>query len=311
MASKELGGTSSSSDECRSLLGPSSGSSARPPEGEQREGRPPQSRALPTLCYAISGILVLIFLSLHLIVPERKGSRGHLRRQRSTVPSLQLDGLVVENEAGDLEKPTQGVRLSTNPQDVVVGVEETGRQTGSGKSLVVTEDCVWHSCGNNTVCRLSATDDTNNGNETANRTWAVEPPRSAKSIYQSSTTTGTFLRPTTAPVTTRFDPVPGLPNLVSGVPASPRSKRLVPHAHRTMGTRVSSVSRPGSLVPRKGAWPRQGTENSLMFRNPLERRAAHDGWGEDVSLCASPAPGPQAQTTQATSGSELPTLQLR
>ena len=29
-----------------------------------------------------------------------------------------------------------------------------------------------------------------------------------------------------------FDPVPGLPNLVQGVPASPRGKRLVPHAHR-------------------------------------------------------------------------------
>ena len=27
-----------------------------------------------------------------------------------------------------------------------------------------------------------------------------------------------------------------------------------------------------------------------MTRNPLERRAAHDGWGEEVSLCASPAP---------------------
>ena len=30
--------------------------------------------------------------------------------------------------------------------------------------------------------------------------------------------------------------------------------------------------------------------NPHWIRNPLERRAAHDGWGEEVSLCASPAP---------------------
>ncbi|CAK9061158.1 unnamed protein product [Durusdinium trenchii] len=386
------------------------------------------------------------------------------------VPSLQLDGLVVENEAGDLEKlgsDVGGFGPSSDPGearvlggpsvlrgmqcfqaveclaavqfffkvDVVVGVEETGRQTGSGKSLVRRPETIVLRDASHTirdierVCRLSATDDTNNGTvdckgveyntEThrsgvrpaafgvpaphgsvatwlrcelwtqpilshrscitgqncpeasdggarfsrwpdifsaqmsprthlgesnrndlrpapplcsvrerrdaplapgglmqVERTWAVEPPRSAKSIYQSSTTTGTFLRPTTAPVTTRFDPVPGLPNLVSGVPASPRSKRLVPHAHRMPSIPVRGATPRGpwaecTTSPRKGAWPRQGTENSLMFRNPLERRAAHDGWGEDVSLCASPAPGPQAQTTQATSGSELPTLQLR
>ncbi|CAE7737662.1 CCD1 [Symbiodinium sp. CCMP2592] len=28
---------------------------------------------------------------------------------------------------------------------------------------------------------------------------------------------------------------------------------------------------------RRAAWPRQGTENSLMYRNPMERRATHDG----------------------------------
>eukprot|EP00434_Breviolum_minutum_P029206 symbB.v1.2.025834.t1/scaffold2535.1/size76746/4 len=151
------------------------------------------------------------------------------------------------------------------------------------------------------------------------RTWAVEPPRTAKSIFQKSTRAGTFLRPTTAPDFTRFDPVPGLPCLVQGLPASPRGKRLVPHAHRMPNIPVKGATAAGpwaecSVSPRKAAWPRQGTENSLMFRNPLERRAAHNGWGEDVSVCTSPVPPNQQnntqQTPQATSTAELPNLRL-
>lgn len=150
------------------------------------------------------------------------------------------------------------------------------------------------------------------------RTWAVEPPRSAKSIFHKNTRAGTFHRPTTAPEFTRFDPVPGLPNLVQGVPASPRTKRLVPHAHRMPNIPVRGATAAGPwaeciVSPRKAAWPRHGTENSLMFRNPLERRAAHEGWGEDVSHCASPVPpGPNHQTTQGTTQatSELPNLRL-
>eukprot|EP00435_Cladocopium_sp_Y103_P052238 s184_g16.t1 len=114
------------------------------------------------------------------------------------------------------------------------------------------------------------------------RTWAVEPPRTAKSIFHKNTRAGTFHRPTTAPEFTRFDPVPGLPNLVQGVPASPRGKRLVPNAHRMPNIPVRGATAAGPwaeciVSPRKAAWPRHGTENSLMFRNPMERRAAHEG----------------------------------
>ncbi|CAJ1418929.1 unnamed protein product [Effrenium voratum] len=127
------------------------------------------------------------------------------------------------------------------------------------------------------------------------RAWAAEPPRSGKSIFQKAAAAGTFLRPTTAPTTTRFDPVPGLPNLVQGIPASPR-KQLVPAAHRMPSIPVRGATPSGpwaecrSSASRRAVWPRQGTENSLMFRSPLERRAAHEGWGEEVSICASPRP---------------------
>ncbi|CAE7214981.1 unnamed protein product [Symbiodinium natans] len=130
------------------------------------------------------------------------------------------------------------------------------------------------------------------------RNWAVEPPRSAKSIFHKFTGTGTFMRPTTAPTITRFDPVPGLPNLVQGVPASPRGKRLVPGAHRMPVIPVKGATPSGPWAEcrgapshermRRAAWPRQGTENSLMYRNPLERRAAHDGWGEEEAAKREP-----------------------
>mmetsp|Transcript_29914 Transcript_29914/g.56103 ORF Transcript_29914/g.56103 Transcript_29914/m.56103 type:complete len:168 (-) Transcript_29914:107-610(-) len=158
--------------------------------------------------------------------------------------------------------------------------------------------------------------------DTPPRTWAVEPPRTAKSIFHKSTTAGTFIRPVTAPSVTRFDPVPGLPNLVQGVPASPRGKRLVPHAHRMPSIPVRGATPNGpwaecrtgtpSERTRRAAWPRQGTDNSLMYRNPLERRAAHDGWGEEVSLCASPGPAldwPSPSSIQAsTGGMDLPSV---
>ncbi|CAE7434171.1 CCD1 [Symbiodinium necroappetens] len=149
--------------------------------------------------------------------------------------------------------------------------------------------------------------------ESPQRSWAAEPPRSAKAIFHKHTTTGTFIRPITAPSVTRFDPVPGLPNLVQGVPASPRGKRLVPAAHRMPAIPVKGATANGPWAEcrgatpnermRRAAWPRQGTENSLMYRNPMERRAAHDGWGEEVSLCASPPP-PALSLDSPSPGSE-------
>ncbi|CAL1160083.1 unnamed protein product [Cladocopium goreaui] len=387
--SKDFVCPSSSSDESRGLLG----KDRTPSEGRQ-------SRIHPAVGAAVLGLSVLALVSAHLWLTPNRPSQGHLRGHQR-VRKVPLEALVLKNE--------------DHKEDLVVATTPLGRKT------VVTENCIWHSCGNNTVCRLSALDGTDDGNRSANvtktkglaecrhlcektgedckgveynaetgrcevwtqpifshrscitgkdcpeadesleqssrcddkalwfltctqllkiyfnveikshatkapvltlsrdRTWAVEPPRTAKSIFHKNTRAGTFHRPTTAPEFTRFDPVPGLPNLVQGVPASPRGKRLVPHAHRMPNIPVRGATAAGPwaeciVSPRKAAWPRHGTENSLMFRNPLERRAAHEGWGEEVSHCASPVPpsGPNHQTTQGTTQatSELPNLRL-
>jgi len=49
-------------------------------------------------------------------------------------------------------------------KDFVVATTPLGRKT------VVKENCIWHSCGNNTVCRLSPLDLTDDGNRSANVT---------------------------------------------------------------------------------------------------------------------------------------------
>ncbi|CAJ1350235.1 unnamed protein product, partial [Effrenium voratum] len=138
--SKELlGALSSSSDENGYLLG------GKEPFREDVGGRgPPQSRAA---CYTLAGLAVLSAL---IAVKPVIQPRGHNLRPVHT--QFAADSLVLKDEEHD--------------EDLVVGVGDGHRPT------VVTEECIWHSCGMHTVCRLSAQDGTYNGNNTANVTNA-------------------------------------------------------------------------------------------------------------------------------------------
>merc|ERR1712032_57544 len=128
--------------------------------------------------------------------------------------------------------------------------------------------------------------------------WQQAPPRSGKSIFATATTAGTFHRSVSAPKPTRCDPHPSLPSLVEGTPVSPRSQKLVPWTHRSASIPVRGhpVHGPWVHVPQvncnpRNVWPRHGTEYSLAFRNPWERRGAQMGYGESVSVCMSPREG--------------------
>lgn len=98
---------------------------------------------------AVLGLSVLALVSAHLWLTPNRPSQGHLRGHQR-VRKVPLEALVLKNE--------------DHKEDLVVATTPLGRKT------VVTENCIWHSCGNNTVCRLSALDGTDDGNRSANVT---------------------------------------------------------------------------------------------------------------------------------------------
>eukprot|EP00405_Crypthecodinium_cohnii_P024977 CAMPEP_0206487200 /NCGR_PEP_ID=MMETSP0324_2-20121206/41480_1 /ASSEMBLY_ACC=CAM_ASM_000836 /TAXON_ID=2866 /ORGANISM="Crypthecodinium cohnii, Strain Seligo" /LENGTH=182 /DNA_ID=CAMNT_0053965597 /DNA_START=153 /DNA_END=701 /DNA_ORIENTATION=- len=153
------------------------------------------------------------------------------------------------------------------------------------------------------------------------RPWMVKPSRKAASIFLTASTKGVFHRPLSEqqaaegqhPQTslsarggssgegslgcqsprkaevTRPYTTPGLHCLVEGSPVVPRGTRQVPSAHRPTSLPPRSVMSRTHVDPYKvrGHYPRQGTPHSLAYHNPLERSAAHAGWGPNVSVCAS------------------------
>eukprot|EP00928_Gymnodinium_smaydae_P079692 TRINITY_DN63550_c0_g1_i1.p1 TRINITY_DN63550_c0_g1~~TRINITY_DN63550_c0_g1_i1.p1 ORF type:complete len:175 (-),score=14.86 TRINITY_DN63550_c0_g1_i1:95-619(-) len=131
--------------------------------------------------------------------------------------------------------------------------------------------------------------------------WLQAPSRKAADIYATKGVRGTFhgrRRPSSITPPTVPDSGDGLERLLRGEPVVGREDVLVPSAHRSPSIPVRGATPrgpwahlPPSPGPMPGShYPRQGTPNSLAFRNVCERLGAHAGWGERVSLCASPGP---------------------
>mmetsp|Transcript_135661 Transcript_135661/g.343341 ORF Transcript_135661/g.343341 Transcript_135661/m.343341 type:complete len:159 (+) Transcript_135661:86-562(+) len=128
--------------------------------------------------------------------------------------------------------------------------------------------------------------------------WLRSPPRTAASIFLSHSNKGTFLRSLELigkQKPTRPDQSFGLSRLVEGNPVVPRGTVQVPTVHRATSIPVRLTSPPLDLSKaRVNYYPRHGTPRSLLYRHPCERRAAHDGFGPEVSVFASPmSEGPQ------------------
>jgi len=162
---------SSSSDESGCLLG--GGSKHCLDEGNERRGNPnslahrdgqsPQSRVPAAACYVLTGLVIVTLLALNVVLdlPTKgnlRGGRSPSEGEHPVSPRKFLEsGLVLKDD----EVSTAAVK-----KDIVVGVGEGDKPT------VVTDSCFWHSCGMNTVCRLSADDVSVDGDKTVNATNA-------------------------------------------------------------------------------------------------------------------------------------------
>jgi len=124
--------------------------------------------------------------------------------------------------------------------------------------------------------------------------WWLSPPRSAKEIFKSMHTKGTFHKTSPIKDVTKPDRRPGLAKLVEGKRVWPETMPLAVHTRRPPSVRPREVwEAPLMNRPVHGTYPRAGSPRSLMYHNPVERNGAKLGWGDTGSFfCSTRAPSP-------------------
>jgi len=140
----------------------------------------------------------------------------------------------------------------------------------------------------------------------------AEPPRTGKSIFARQAGKGHFLdglKPSGQPQLTSAKQGPVAERLHQGVYVS---RVQVGSAHRNPNIPVCGMSPHTAVLltqPKPSAYPRSGSESSLMYRCPSERLGAHNGYSPRVSVCATLRTLPSSELQGAQQETKLVAVQ--